>query len=59
MKKRSDTEATSTAIVRHGNIAIHRSDTGYLFRIVGRGTVRESPAVRDFVCGALEDARML
>ncbi len=31
------------------------SDTGYVFRIVGRGTLRESPAVRDFVSGAMED----
>lgn len=35
-------------------LAIHRTDSGYLFRIDGRGTMRESVAVRDFVCGALE-----
>ena len=37
------------------SIEIYRIHTGYLFRIVGRGTLRESPAVRDFVCGAIED----
>lgn len=37
------------------NIEIYLIETGYLFRIVGRGTLRESPAVRDFVFGAMED----
>ena len=37
------------------SIEIYRIETGYLFRIVGRGTLRESPAVRDFVSGAIED----
>jgi anti-anti-sigma factor len=36
-------------------ITIHRTAGGYLFRVAGRGTMRESPAVRDFVCGAIED----
>ncbi len=36
-------------------IGIYRTLTGYLFRITGRGTLRESPAFRDFVCGAIED----
>ncbi len=36
-------------------ITICRSNTGYLFRVVGRGTLRESPAVRDFVSGAMDD----
>jgi anti-anti-sigma regulatory factor len=37
------------------SISICRCETGYLFRVAGRGTLRESPSVRDFVCGALED----
>ena len=37
------------------SIQIYGVETAYLFRIVGRGTRRESPAVRDFVRGALED----
>lgn len=36
-------------------IKIFCVDGGYLFRIVGRGSMRESPAFRDFVSGALED----
>ncbi len=36
-------------------LTIHRTASGYLFRIAGRGTMRESPSVRDFVCGAIED----
>ena len=36
-------------------IEIYCVESGYLFRIVGRGTLRESPAVRDFVYGALDD----
>ena len=36
-------------------LAIHRTETGYLFRVIGRGTMRQSPAVRDFVSGAMED----
>ena len=39
----------------HSNIVIHRSDSGYVFCLTGRGTLRESAAVRDFVCGAIED----
>jgi anti-anti-sigma factor len=39
----------------HCTLAIHRTASGYLFRIAGRGTMRESPSVRDFVCGAIED----
>ncbi len=34
-------------------IAICRTEAGYLVRIAPRGTVQESPAVRDFVCRAL------
>ena len=37
-------------------LAIHRTEAGYLFRIDGHGTMRESVAVRNFVCGALEPA---
>lgn len=37
------------------HIEIDRIDSGYLFRVAGTGTLRESPAVRDFVCGAIED----
>jgi anti-sigma B factor antagonist len=36
-------------------LTIHRTNTGYVFRIAGRGTMHESPAVRDFICGAMED----
>jgi len=36
-------------------LTICRTATGYLFRIAGRGTMHESPTVRDFVCGAIED----
>jgi anti-anti-sigma factor len=36
-------------------LTIHRTGAGYVFRIAGRGTMRESPAVRDFICGAIED----
>jgi anti-anti-sigma regulatory factor len=39
----------------HSKIEIHRSVSGYVFRIVGRGTLLESAAVCDFVCGAIED----
>ncbi len=48
-------ESDSMPSRKFANIEIYRIDTGYLFRIVGRGTLRESPAVRDFVCGAMED----
>ena len=37
------------------NLSICRTETGYLVRIAPRGTVQESPAVRDFVCRALEE----
>lgn len=36
-------------------IAICRTDDGYLLRVEGRGTLRESPAVRDVVRAAIED----
>ncbi len=36
-------------------VTIYRTETGCVVRLVGRGTMRESPAVRDFVCGAIED----
>ena len=36
-------------------LTIHRTKFGYLLRLVGRGTMRESPTVRDFACGAIED----
>ena len=36
-------------------VTIHPTKTGYVIRLVGRGTMRESPTVRDFVCGAIED----
>jgi len=36
-------------------LAVFRTGAGYLVRIEGRCTMRESPTVRDFVCGALED----
>lgn len=40
-------------------IAIQRTASGYLFRVAGRGTLRESPAVRDFVCGAIDDGAQI
>lgn len=36
-------------------LTIGRTETGYRFSVIGRGTMKQSPAVRDFVCGALED----
>jgi anti-anti-sigma regulatory factor len=36
-------------------VAIHRLDSGCLLRVEGRGTLRESPAVRDFACCAIEN----
>ena len=36
-------------------VTIHRTVSGCLLRIAGRGTMRESPSVRDFVLGALAD----
>ena len=36
-------------------LSIRRTASGYVVRIAGRGTMRESPAVRDFVSGAIED----
>ena len=47
--------AISVTVDRPCNIEIDRTADGYLFRVVGRGTMRESPAVRDFGCGAIED----
>ena len=38
-----------------GNIAICRTAMGYLLRVAPRGTVQESPAVRDFVCRAMDE----
>lgn len=36
-------------------LTIRRTASGYVFRVAGRGTMRESPTLRDFVCGAMED----
>jgi anti-anti-sigma factor len=36
------------------NLAIHRTESGYVFRIAGRGTHQESASLKDFVCGAVE-----
>jgi anti-anti-sigma factor len=36
-------------------VNVSRSDSGYLVTLVGRGTMRESPAVRDFASGVMED----
>ncbi|MGE0761394.1 MAG: STAS domain-containing protein [Pirellulaceae bacterium] len=36
------------------SVAIHRSTGGCVLRVHGRGTFRESPAVRDFVSCAIE-----
>lgn len=47
--------AKSVSVEQPCNIQIDRIDNGYLFRVVGRGTLRESPAVREFACGAIED----
>jgi len=37
------------------NLAIYCTESGYLLRVARRGTLHESPAVRDFVEGAVED----
>jgi anti-anti-sigma factor len=37
------------------SLAIYRTESGYFLRVVGRGTMRESPAVRDFVEGAVQN----
>lgn len=36
-------------------IGIHRTEDGYLLHLDGRGTLRESPAVRDVVHAAIQD----
>jgi anti-anti-sigma regulatory factor len=36
-------------------ITIFSGASAYLFQVKGRGTRRESPSLRDFACGALED----
>lgn len=36
-------------------VSIRPTDTGYLIQLTGRGTLRVSPAVRDFVSGAMSD----
>ena len=36
-------------------LAIRRSESGYLVRVVGRGTMHASPAVQDFICNVVED----
>ena len=38
---------------------IYPTAEGYLFRIVGRGTMHESPTVRDFIGGAMEDGAVV
>ena len=50
-----ESEAEPRVMTDHCTLTIHRTESGYLFRIAGRGTNRESSAVRDFVCGAIED----
>ena len=36
-------------------VTVKRSESGYIVRVQGKGTRHESPSVRDFVCGAIED----
>lgn len=36
-------------------ITVGRTGDGYLVRLAGRGTMQQSPSLRDFACGALED----
>ena len=36
-------------------LEIHRISSGYLFRVIGRGTMHASPTVQKFICGAIED----
>ena len=36
-------------------VSIARTETGYLVSVHGQGTRHESPAVRDFISGAMED----
>jgi len=38
-------------------LEIHSIEAGYLLRIVGRGTMKESPTARDFATGAIEEGR--
>ena len=37
------------------NLTVQRTKNGYLIRLMGLGTSQQSPAVRDFVRGAIED----
>lgn len=36
-------------------LTVGRTEEGYLVRLAGRGTMQQSPSLRDFVCGALDD----
>lgn len=36
-------------------LTIHRTSSGYLLRIIGRGSMNESPTARDFLGGAMDD----
>lgn len=36
-------------------LTVQRTAAGYLIRVAGTGTNQQSPAVRDFSCGAIED----
>lgn len=36
-------------------LTIHRTNAGYLLRVIGRGTMNESPTARDFLGGAIDD----
>ena len=37
------------------SVAVRRTESGYLLRITGRGTSRESPVLRGFVAGVMDD----
>jgi anti-anti-sigma factor len=40
-------------------VAIHRIESGFLLRLSGRGTLHDSPAVRDFVCGIIKEGAQI
>ena len=41
-------------MVESCELAIHRMNGGYLVRVMGRGTVRESRTLREFVSRVLD-----
>jgi hypothetical protein len=35
-------------------LAVQQTENGYMVRVAGRGTMQQSPSVRDFVLGAVD-----